>query len=118
MHHWKLNQILTQVNPQFLLQFLYIVEISFCLDQNIWPDLGVNKIASPMGKIKGNLEKWSSSHQTSNHNPPLEKFGRKFEPRNEAKKMSLIRRTSGGLRSCHLPHLGRTQKPKINLYIP
>jgi len=42
-------------------KFLYIVEISFCLDQNIWRDLGVNKIASPMGKIKGNLEKWISS---------------------------------------------------------
>jgi hypothetical protein len=37
------------------------VEISFCLDQNIWPYLGVNKITSTMGKIKGSLEKWISS---------------------------------------------------------
>jgi hypothetical protein len=94
------------------------VEISFCLDQNIWPDLGVNKIASPMGKKEGNLEKGSSSYQTSSHNPPLEKLGRRFQTRKEAKKMSLIRRIRGGLRFRHLPHLGRTLKPKINLYIP
>jgi len=49
MHYWKLNQILTQVSP-ISPTILVNYGQSFCLDQNIWPNPGINKIVFPMGK--------------------------------------------------------------------